>query len=318
MRNIDIITGILALVCTLIAIIGNILVCLTIYRNSRLRTPTNVYIAALAIIGFLFAVFIGPSITVTLFTGGAWIFGQRFCNFQAFMTLFIEFATLHTIALTAINRFCRMTKPNLYKKIFPSKRQSCAILVLIWVIQVVFILAFSMPSLAKFEFNAKRVSCILIFDSPKVDIIYCTIKAAFYFGVTTVIVVYCYTKVFWNIREHTRKVSCTFRTGERVNIEEIRITRTVFGVVSFFLVCWIPEYILSIIIRVHADHLNPIANRVVVFFLFLSCSLTPWVYAATNREFRSEFRRLLTCKARQEEVVDLPEVFAQGDCTTMT
>lgn len=313
MRNEDIVTGVLALVGNVIAIVGNILLCLTISRNSRLRTPTNVYVQALAIIGLLFAVFIGPSITVTLFAGGQWIFGEHFCNFQAFMTLFIEFATLHTIALTAFNRFCRMTKPHLYTKIFPSKRRSCVILLLVWVIQVGFISAFSLPSSSKYEFSARRITCILIFDSPSADIIYCITKTAFYFGVTSVVVVYCYTKVFWNIREHCRKVSCTFRTRERVSVEEIRITRTVFGVVMFFLICWIPEFIISIIIRRQPNRLHPSVHRIVVFFLFLSCSLTPWVYAVTNREFRAEFKRLLTCKTRQEtEIVEIPEIVAQG------
>ena len=314
MRNEDIVTGVLALVGNVIAIVGNILVCLTISRNSRLRTPTNVYVHALAIIGLLFAVFIGPSITVTLFAGGRWIFGQHFCNFQAFMTLFIEFATLHTIALTAFNRFCRMTKPHRYTKIFPSKRRSWVILVLVWAIQVAFISAFSLPSFSKYEFSTRRVTCILIFDSPSADIIYCITKTAFYFGVTSVVVVYCYAKVFWNIREHSRKVSCTFsRTRERVNVEEIRITRTVFGVVMFFMICWIPEYIISVIIRLQPNHLHPIVDRIVVFLLFLSCSLTPWVYAVTNREFRAEFKRLLTCKTRQEtNIVEMPEIVAQG------
>lgn len=314
MRHIDALTGLLALVGTLIAIIGNILVCLTIYRNSRLRTPTNVYIAALAILGFLFAVFIGPTVTATLFAGERWIFGRQFCSFQAFMTLFIEFATLHTMALTAINRYCRITKPNIYKKLFPSKRRSCGILVLIWAIQFAFIMSFSLPSFAKYEFSEKRISCILIFDSSSVDIVYSTVKAALYFGVTSVIVVYCYAKVFCNIREHTRKISCTFRTRDRLNIEEIKITRTVFGVVLFFLACWIPEYIISIITRLQPNHLHPSANRVIVFFLFLSCSLTPWVYAVTNREFRNEFKRLLTCKAkRREEVSDLPATVEEGE-----
>ena len=305
--NTDIAFGTLALVGSLVAIVGNVLVCLTIYRSSRLRTPTNVYIAAMAIIGLLFALFIGPSITVTLFTGRRWVFGQHFCNFQGFMTLFIEFATLHTIALTAINRFCRMTKPHLYQKMFPSKRRSSVLLVLVWTIQIGFISVFSFPSFAKYEFNAKRASCILEFDGKSANVIYSVLKTTFYFGMTSVVVVYCYAKVFCNIREHTRKVSSTLRTGERVNVEEIRITRTVFGVVLFFLVCWIPEYIISIIIRVHPDHLDPFANRVVAFFLFLSCSLNPWVYAATNREFRTEFKCLLMCKVRQRDIVELPK-----------
>lgn len=312
MRNEDIVTGVLAVVGNVIAIVGNTLLCFTIYRSSRLRTPTNVFIAALAIIGLLFAVFIGPSITVTLFAGGQYIFGQHFCNFQAFTALFIEFATLHTIALTAFNRFCRMTKPHWYAKIFPSKRRSSVILVLTWAIQIGFISAFSLPSFSKFEFNARRVTCVLVFDSTSSDIIYCTIKTAFYFAVTSVVVVYCYCKVFFNIRDHTRKVSSTFsRTRERVNVEEIKITRTVFGVVMFFLICWIPEYILSMIIRLQPNLLHPIVDRIVVFFLFLSSSLTPWVYAVTNRQFRAEFKRLLICKLRKEtEIVEIPETTA--------
>ena len=305
-------TGALALVGNVIAIVGNSLLCLTIYRSSGLRTPTNVFIVALAIIGLLFAVFIWPSITVTLFAGGQWIFGQHFCNFQAFTTLFIEFATLHTIALTAFNRFCRMTKPHLYTKIFPSKQRSSVILVLTWAIQFAFISAFSFPSFSKYEFSARRVICVLVFDSPSGDIIYCITKTAFYFGVTFVVVVYCYSKVFWNIREHARKVSSTFsRARERVNVEEIKITRAVFGVVMFFLICWIPEYIISMIIRLQPNHLHPIVDRIVVFFLFLSSSLTPWVYTVTNREFRAEFKRLLTCKTRQEtEIVEMTETAA--------
>lgn len=312
MRNWDIVTGVVDLVGNVTAIVGNILVCLTIYRNSRLRTSTNVFIAALAIIGLMFAVFIGPSITVTLFAGGQWIFGQHFCNFQAFMTLFIEFATLHTIALTAFNRFCRMTKPHWYTKFFPSKRRSCFILMLTWAIQLSFISAFSLPSFSKYEFSVRRVTCVLVFDSKSADLIYCITKTLFYFGVTSVVVVYCYSKVFWNIREHARKVSSTFsRTREHVNVEEIKITRTVFGVVMFFLICWIPEYILTMIIRLQPNHLHPIADRIVVIFLFLSSSLTPWVYAVTNREFRAEFRRLLTCKTTQEtEIVEMQEVVA--------
>lgn len=310
MRNEDIVTGVLAVVGNVIAIAGNTLLCLTIYRSSRLRTPTNVFIAALAIIGLLFAVFIGPSITVTLFAGGRCIFGQNFCNFQAFTALFIEFATLHTIALTAFNRFCRMTKPHWYTKIFPSKRRSSVILVLTWAIQIGFIFAFSLPSFSKYEFNARRVTCVLVFDSTGSDIIYCISKTAFYFAVTSVVVVYCYCKVFFNIREHARKVSSSFsRTRERVNVEEIKITRTMFGVVMFFLICWIPEYIISIIIRLQPNLLHPIADRIVVFFLFLSSSLTPWVYAVTNRQFRTEFKRLLVCKLREEtEIVEIPEL----------
>lgn len=304
MENVEIFLATLSLVGNVIAVIGNILVCLTIYKTSRLRTHTNVFIAAMAIIGLLFAVFVGPAITVTLFAGRKWVFGQYFCSFHGFMSLFIEFATLHTIALTAFNRHCRMLKIQLYRKIFQSRRRSCAILILVWSAQIAFILVFSLPWLAKFKFSHKRAGCVLEFRGKRGELTYSVIKTIFYFCATNIIVVYCYTKVFLNIRNHSRKISCALRTSDRVNIEEVKITRTVLAVVLFFLVCWIPEYIISIIIRVNPEHLHRFAHRAVVFFLFLSCSLNPWVYAATNREFRTEFKRRLMCKERSHRLED--------------
>ena len=63
------------IVLNLLSLMGNILVCISVYRNTRLRTTTNLYITALAISDLLSAVFVMPlTIGVLAIVSGRWIF----------------------------------------------------------------------------------------------------------------------------------------------------------------------------------------------------------------------------------------------------
>ena len=61
--------GSLLVVLNIVSLIGNVLVCLSVYRNPRLRTSTNLYIIALAISDLLSAVFVMPPAEIVLFSG---------------------------------------------------------------------------------------------------------------------------------------------------------------------------------------------------------------------------------------------------------
>ena len=57
------------------SLLGNILVCLSVYRNNRLRTTTNLYIIALAVSDLIAATLVMPQATGVLITG-RWPFGE--------------------------------------------------------------------------------------------------------------------------------------------------------------------------------------------------------------------------------------------------
>lgn len=61
------------IVLNLLSLMGNTLVCISVYRNTRLRTTTNLYITALAISDLLSAVFVMP-LTIGVLVSGRWIF----------------------------------------------------------------------------------------------------------------------------------------------------------------------------------------------------------------------------------------------------
>ena len=62
---------------------GNIMVCIAVYRNIRLRSTTNIYIIALAISDLLSAIFVMPFAAGVLISG-RWPFGKVLCQVNAF------------------------------------------------------------------------------------------------------------------------------------------------------------------------------------------------------------------------------------------
>ena len=121
---------VICLVINITSLVGNILVCLSVYRNSRLRTSINLYIIGLAIADLLSAVIVMPFTTIVLISGD-WIIGPFLCDLHAFVMNFVLFVSPTTMALTAFNRYIRIVKPGKYMTVF-SKRRSVMMLGSAW------------------------------------------------------------------------------------------------------------------------------------------------------------------------------------------
>ena len=93
----------------ILSLLGNILVCLSVYRNSSLRTTTNLYIIALAVTDLIAATLVIPPATGVLITG-RWPFGVTVCQIHAFFSLFVVYVSPLTMGLTALNRHIRICK----------------------------------------------------------------------------------------------------------------------------------------------------------------------------------------------------------------
>ena len=91
------------------SLLGNILVCLSVYRNNRLRTTTNLYIIALAVSDLIAATLVMPPATGVLITG-RWPFGETACQIHAYFSLFAVYVSPVTMGLTALNRYTRICK----------------------------------------------------------------------------------------------------------------------------------------------------------------------------------------------------------------
>ena len=85
-----------------LSLTGNILVCIAVYKNTRLRTTTNLYIITLALSDLMSGVFLMPFTLGVLITG-EWVYGRVISNFQVYTAMFVVYVSPVTMGLTAFN-----------------------------------------------------------------------------------------------------------------------------------------------------------------------------------------------------------------------
>lgn len=112
-------TAIFSLVMIL-SLAGNLLVCFAVYRNPRLRSPSNYYIISLALSDILQALCIMP-LSVAYLATGRWPFGSFLCYVSAISKLSLAKISIYTIALMAFNRYYKIVKAAKYQTTFKKR-----------------------------------------------------------------------------------------------------------------------------------------------------------------------------------------------------
>ena len=128
-------TTIFALAMT-ISLLGNLLVCYAVYRNPRLRNPSNYYIISLALTDILQASCSMP-FSVAYLATGEWPFGTAACKFIAILMLSLTKISVINMALMALNRYYKVVKPSKYQAVF-KPRNIVITALLAWIIPMTF------------------------------------------------------------------------------------------------------------------------------------------------------------------------------------
>ena len=87
-----------------LAMIGNVFILLALHRNRRLQNCTNIYIVALAITDLLNASIPGTLFASTVVSGRL-VFSLPACRVSGFLVHFLNYVSMSTMALTAVNRY---------------------------------------------------------------------------------------------------------------------------------------------------------------------------------------------------------------------
>lgn len=108
-----------ALVIVVLALVGNIFLCLAIYRFRTRRKIEHYYIFALTVSDFLLALLcVVIAFVVTII--GHWLFGETVCQIQGALIYFSAcFSLLNLMSLIALNRYFKIVKSaSTYQKIY--------------------------------------------------------------------------------------------------------------------------------------------------------------------------------------------------------
>ena len=291
------------MILNIMSLIGNTLVLFSVYKNTRLRTATNLYITALAASDLLSAVFVMPFGTGVLIAS-KWVFGETFCQLNAFFSLFVIYVSPVTISLTAVNRYVKMCKSSQhYNRLF-SARKSRTLIASVWIFVACFVTIPRLTGLQGYEFVPGYAQCSIVHLNKAGKIINYSTVLAFFFIAPLMAIIVSYSKVAKVIQKHNSDASSTLerrRKNKHHTSHEINLSKSLFAVVFAFMICWIPFWNIVILWRFHLvsgmPRNIPLLCR---FLLYFSNAINPFIYAGMNPAFKREFHQILCCNRKRK------------------
>ena len=273
------------------AFFGNLLTFYAVYRNHRLRTLPNMFVIALAVSDILMSTCCMPFTVATLFHG-QWMFGEKFCRFQGFAALTFGIVSMVTMGVISVSRYFCVVKPEKYTVLF-KKQRTLMYITVIWCAA----LAGSVPPFffrdGTFDFQPGKAMCLYTFES---NIAYTVLIQCAYLATSSTIIAVSYAKLFCTVSRSNRVFSSENNPQQlRANVEEAKVTKTLATVLVGFACCWLPISVVDNIDAARGEHTLPRQVYLAYGLLaYLSSTINPFIYGATNKQFRREYKDILS------------------------
>lgn len=274
----------------LLLLVGNSLTLFIISFNRQMRTVPNMLVASLALTDFLFGLLSASPLGISTLAASQWPFGDTTCQYQGYMVVTLALTSTKLLALMAVNRYFRIVSPAKYRRYFTWRKTAIMILVL-WFFGIWAPLPYLLSG-HKMVFHPSKFFCYLQIDSGP----YTAFMVTVYIGLPTCVIFYCYLRIFQTVRSHNTNFQNSGIASHTVNVEEVKITRTLFVIVVFFNLCWTPILLIDIVDTIRGTWTFP--REVYVAYSFLatiSSAMNPIIYGVLNKNFQKEYRKILCC-----------------------
>lgn len=218
-------------VIDVIALFGNILVCLSVYKNPRLRSKIGTVILVLASTDLLTALVIIPLSIATLILGEKnidfrpkWVSTNKtdvWCGIQGFLLYSLLGVSLFSMTLAAFIRYLCVVKPNFYRRNITIKS---IIVTLMSMVVVIMLLqaSIAIPGYAQYQFVWEFGLCMLLFQyqyKAATKVIEPIIVTVF-IGLPLVAIFLFYTAIFFTVRKHNRTVNLKGTNNAQLSTNE--------------------------------------------------------------------------------------------------
>ena len=274
--------SILNAILSVMAIFGNTMILLAIYRTPGLRTNSNYLIASLAVADFSVGLIMNPLYAVK---AGLTIqdSSHPLAVVAEVMTLQTLTATTYSLCGVSIDRYLAIIAVFRYES-FVTTERCLRLICLIWIFSFVI----PLPRLCiTDQFHALptmwMVSYTIVFIIPLSGISF------------------CYFRIYKTARAQARRIACEHIADLRQAIRILKnrkATWTAAVVVGACFLMWFPSCILSFLQSLTSDECLKIHIDLITWFwvdtlAFASSAVNPWIYFLRTREFKQALKRIL-------------------------
>ena len=282
----------LSILICLISILDNSLVVYVVNNDSKLKSVTSTFIHNLALTDISMASLHMPFWIISL-CKGTWIFSEKWCEISATILFTCGLASILTMGLIAVNRYIRVVKPALYNRLFPSKRIARVYCALVWIASMLLATP-PMYGFGKMAYNPLFAICSFAWKAE--HILYIILVVGVVINGTTVLIFYCYYKIYKTLKESTQNLNAhSIEDGAALSESprtDIKLLKTSFTIVCIFLMIWGP--VTGVVIVESAGIFIPREiSMPVIYLVFIGSLVNPIIYGIMNPQFQAAFKRAL-------------------------
>ncbi|XP_044277515.1 orexin receptor type 2 [Varanus komodoensis] len=320
------------IVVFLVALIGNILVCVAVWKNHHMRTVTNYFIVNLSLADILVTITCLPATLVVDITE-TWFFGDSLCKvFPYLQTVSVSVSVL-TLSCIALDRWYAICHPLMFKSTAKRARNS---IIMIWIASCIVMIpqAIVMECSSVFPGLANKTVLFTVCDEHWEADVYPKMYHSCFFLITYMaplcLMVLAYLQIFQKL--WCRQIPGTTSVVQRkwkplqfaaqarelrpaanlrisavaAEIKQIRIrrktARMLMVVLLVFAICYLPISILNLLKRVFGMFNNADDRETVYawftfshWLVYANSAANPIIYNFLSGKFREEFKAAFSC-----------------------
>ena len=286
----------------LLSLVGNALVLVIIYRDRRLRTNVNLFIANMAASDLLFPLF-GVSYRISsLATGDRWLVdgmaGEALCKVVIFTGEISNMVSTLSLVAIAVDRFDAVAFPMTSQLI--TRRARYAILSATWLVPVAFFSPYFYAMRLQngrclFEWGDKETTASVRFN-------YIFVNFACFIALPLLLLIVLYSIIIFSlVRQNSNLAFSTQERRQRAK-ENRQVALMSCVVVVVFIISYAPYNVYLFMLFLKALALETLVYRVSDILSLVSPAANPLIYYIFNEKYREGFRKIFAvrcaCKRR--------------------
>ncbi|XP_014020063.2 teleost multiple tissue opsin 2b [Salmo salar] len=266
--------------------LNNFVVLLLFCKFKKLRTPVNMLLLNISVSDMLVCMF-GTTLSFTSSIKGKWLLGRHGCLWYGFINSCFGIVSLISLVVLSYDRYSTLT---LYNKRGPDYRKPLLAVGGSWLYSIFW----TVPPLlgwSSYDLEGAGTSCSVSWTLRTAQShAYIICLFIFCLGLPIVIMVYCYFRLLWAVKQ----VGKIRRTAARRR--EYHILFMVLTTVVCYILCWMPYGVVAMMATFgRPGIITPVAAVVPSLLAKSSTVINPLIYILMNKQFYRCFLILIRC-----------------------
>ncbi|KAF0291194.1 Dopamine receptor 1 [Amphibalanus amphitrite] len=291
----------------ILAVSGNILVCVAVLTDRNLRKIGNLYIVSLSFADMTLACLV-MTFALTNDLLEYWPFGPQYCDTWIAFDVMCSTASILNLCAISLDRYIHIKDPLRYGR-WMTKRVVTLSIVGIWLMAA--LVSFLPISLDLHRPPGRSAEPVDERGLPQCALdltpLYAVVSSCISFYMPCMVMLAIYSQLYLYAKRHVESIKALTKpvmfgtidgvapppACNRCHVSESKAATTVGFIVGVFLVCYVPFFCVNIVAAFCKTCVPRLVFQTLTWFGYSNSSFNPIIYSIFNVEFREAFARIL-------------------------